>query len=45
MIFKEFENKGHFDDTFEIDENSDSESEIDEGKVVILSGLTSYSSR
>lgn len=31
MIFKEFENKGHFDDIFEREEDSESESEIDEG--------------
>lgn len=43
MIFKEFGNKGHFDDTFESDENSESESEIDinEGMAVILTDLTS----
>lgn len=31
MIFQEFENNGHFDDIFEGEENSEPESEIDEG--------------
>lgn len=36
MVFKEFGNKGHFDDTFENDENSESESELVEGEMMIL---------
>lgn len=32
LLLKEFEDKGRFEDTFENDESSESDSEIDEGK-------------